>query len=164
MTLIIECIVACIVFGLVITISVLKNKELWLYEYPEVIQKRYIETHPNIDIKEPEKFTFKTLIKKIVACLIFLVILSILVYIAKARTFIDGTKNAYLIWFVVNTFDTIFLDCGLMVHYKKFRLPGTEDMDKEYKLLIKKSLIDGIYGCIIGIPVSLLTGLIIFML
>ena len=56
------------------------------------------------------------------------------------------------------------IDLGLMVHWKKFRLPGTEDMDAEYKLLNKKSLLDGIAGCLIGIPIALLTGLAIFLI
>ena len=30
------------------------------------------------------------------------------------------------------------LDLGFMVHWRKCRLPGTEDMDREYKLLTKK--------------------------
>lgn len=34
-------------------------------------------------------------------------------------------------------------------------------MDEEYKLLTKKSLLDGVYGCVIGIPIALFAGLII---
>lgn len=62
---------------------------------------------------------------------------------------------------MVNVFNTMVLDLGFMVHWRKCRLPGTEDMDREYKLLTKKSLVDGLYGCIIGIPIALITGLII---
>lgn len=65
---------------------------------------------------------------------------------------------------VVNVFDVIVIDLGVMVHWKKCRLPGTENMDQEYKLLTKKSLIDGLYGCLIGIPIALLTGLVIFLI
>lgn len=67
----------------------------------------------------------------------------------------------YCIWSVVNVFDAVVLDLGMMMHWKRCRLPGTEDMDAEYKLLTKKSLVDGVYGCIIGIPVALLAGLVI---
>lgn len=52
----------------------------------------------------------------------------------------QGALYCYCIWFAVNVFDTVVLDLGLMVHWRKCRLPGTEDMDKEYKLLTKKSL------------------------
>jgi len=36
-------------------------------------------------------------------------------------------------------FDTLVLDLGVMMHWKKCRLPGTEDMDEEYKMLTKKA-------------------------
>lgn len=61
-----------------------------------------------------------------------------MVILAGAKSFMQGTLYCYCIWFVVNAFDTIVLDLGLMVHWKRCRLPGTEDMDKEYKLLTKK--------------------------
>lgn len=98
------------------------------------------------------------------ACLIFLVLLAGMVYLAGAKAFVQGALYCYCIWFVVDVFDTLVLDLGIMVHWKKFRLSGTEDMDEEYKMLTKKSLMDGLYGCIIGIPTALLTGLIIFLI
>lgn len=94
-------------------------------------------------------------------------ILAILVgleYFAGARTFISGTVFCYTIWFVVNIFDTLVIDLGVMVHWKKCRLPGTENMDEEYKLLNKKSIMDGLYGYIIGIPIAFLSGLVILLI
>lgn len=164
MILAVECIISCILFGTFIILSVLKNQTLWINEYPEPVQKRYIELHPNSEIKEPEGLSSRVIFKKLLACLIFLILLVGMVYLAGAKSFMQGALYCYCIWFAVNVFDTIVLDLGLMVHWKKCRLPGTEDMDKEYKLLTKKSLIDGIYGCIIGIPIALLTGMIIFLI
>lgn len=164
MILTIECVVSCVLFGTFIILSVLKNQIAWINEYPKPVQKRYIELHPNSEIKEPEYLSSRVIIKKLFACLIFLILLVGMVYLAGAKSFMQGTLYCYCIWFVVNVFDTIVIDLGLMVHWKKCRLPGTEDMDKEYKLLTQKSLIDGLYGCIIGIPIALLTGLIIFLI
>ena len=65
---------------------------------------------------------------------------------------------------VVNVFDTLVIDLGLMIHWRKCRLPGTEDMDKEYQLLTPKSLMDGLYGSIIGIPIAFITGLVISLI
>lgn len=161
MVLVIECLIGCLIFGAVIILSLLKNKEFWFYEYPEPIQQRYIELHPDGKISELEGFSLKVLIKKITACLVFIVLLSGMVYFAGAKSFLQGCLFCYIIWFTVNLFDTLVLDLGLMVHWKKCRLEGTENMDEEYKLLNKKSLIDGIYGCLIGIPVSLIVGGII---
>ncbi|MGN0666147.1 MAG: hypothetical protein ACI4KF_06435 [Huintestinicola sp.] len=164
MILAIECIVSCVLFGAFIILSVMKNQTAWINEYPEPIQKRYIELHPDSEIKEPEGLSPRVIFKKLLACLIFLILLVGMVYLAGAKSFMHGTLYCYCIWFAVNVFDTIVLDLGLMVHWKKCRLPGTEDMDKEYKLLTKKSLLDGVYGCIIGIPIALLTGLIISLI
>lgn len=117
--------------------------------------------HPECEIKEPGSLSPRVVAKKLIACLIFLVLLVGMVFLAGAKTFMQGALYCYCIWFVVNVFDTIVLDLGFMVHWRKCRLPGTEDMDREYKLLMKKSLVDGLYGCIIGIPIALITGLII---
>lgn len=160
--LVVECVVSCILFGTFIILSVLKNQTAWINEYPESVQKRYIALHPDSEIKEPEGLSPRVIVKKLIACLIFLVLLVGMVYLAGAKSFMQGALYCYCIWFVVNVFDAIVLDMGLMVHWKKCRLPGTEDMDKEYKLLMKKSLMDGLYGCIIGIPIALLAGLIVF--
>ena len=76
--------------------------------------------------------------------MIFLVLLVGMVFLAGAKTFMQGALYCYCIWSVVNVFDTMVLDLGFMVHWRKCRLPGTEDMDREYKLLTKKSLVDGL--------------------
>lgn len=164
MILLIECIIGCFIFGTFIILSVLKNKEMWFHEYPQPVQKRYIELHPDSNIKQIEGLTPRVIMMKFCACIIFLILLTIMVYLAGAKTFLQATCYCYTIWFAVNAFDTIILDLGLMVHWKKCRLPGTEDMDNEYKLLNKKSLLDGIAGCIIGIPIALLTGLAIYII
>ena len=87
-----------------------------------------------------------------------------MVLLAGAASFAQGALYAYCIWFVVNAFDTFVLDLGLMVHWKKCRLPGTEDMDSAYRSLVKKSLSDGLCGCVIAIPVALCAGLLVLLL
>lgn len=164
MILAIECVVGCVLFGTFIILSVLKNQKAWINEYPEPVQKRYIELHPDCGIAEPKGLSPRVMITKVIACVTFLVLLVGLIYIAGAKSFMQGILYCYCIWFVVNVFDTIVIDLGVMMHWKKCRLPGTEDMDKEYKLLTKKSLVDGLYGCIIGIPIALLAGFIIFLM
>ena len=164
MILAVECVIGCILFGAFIILSVLKNQAAWINEYPEPVQKRYIELHPDSEIREPEGLSPRVIARKMTACLIFLVLLAGMVYLAGAKSFMQGALYCYCIWFVVDMFDTLILDLGIMVHWKKCRLPGTGDMDEEYKMLTKKSLVDGLYGCIIGIPIALLTSLIIFLI
>ena len=54
------------------------------------------------------------------------------------------------------------LDWGIFCHSKKLRIPGTEDMDKEYKdyLFHAKGAMKGI---VIGMIVAILSGVIIFL-
>lgn len=72
MILAIECVVGCVLFGAFIILSVLKNKQAWINEYPKAVQKRYIELHPESEIKEPEGLSPGVIVRKLAACLIFL--------------------------------------------------------------------------------------------
>ncbi|HBL07271.1 MAG TPA: hypothetical protein DDZ33_10180 [Clostridium sp.] len=57
----------------------------------------------------------------------------------------------------------IVLDIGLFCHSKRTRIPGTEDMDKEYKNPwhhIKGAVI----GIVIGTIVALLSGAIVHII
>ena len=164
MILTIECIAACLIFGFVFVGATLHDKEAWLHEYAPEVQKRFIEKNPDYVPKEKKQKTISLIITKCIACLIFLAILSVLVYIAGARDFYTAVVYCYIIWFVVNLFDVIVLDIGIFAHWKKVRLPGTEDMDKEYASNAGKSIKDGFVGMIIGIPIALLCGLIIMLI
>lgn len=161
MILIIECIAACLLFGVGIVGSVLYNKEMWLHEYSPEVQKRYIEKNPDYKPKEKSEKIISLIIAKITVCTLFTVLLSALAYWAGARDFGKGALYSYIIWFTVNLFDAVVLDIGILAHWKKVRLSGTEDMDKEYASNVVKSLKDGVFGVIIGIPVSCLCGLVV---
>lgn len=160
----IECLIGCVLFGSFILISVLKNPLSWIQEYPEPVQKRYIELHPESSISKVQGLTPKVILLKVLVCLVFVGLLTGMIYITGDKEFLPAFRDCYLLWFVVNAFDTFVIDFGVMVHWKKCRLPGTEDMDEAYKLLNKKSLLDGLYGCLIGIPVSILVGIGITLL
>ncbi|MGN0595642.1 MAG: hypothetical protein ACI4I6_10815 [Hominimerdicola sp.] len=164
MILIIECIVACLIFGISIVGSTLHNKVAWLHEYSPEVQKRFIEKNPDYVPKEKNKITISLIITKLIVCLIFIIILTGLVYFAGARDFKIGTLYSYIIWFVVNLFDVVVLDIGIFAHWKKVRLSGTEDMDKEYSSNAWKSIKDGIFGIILGVPISCICGFIIMII
>ena len=57
-------------------------------------------------------------------------------------------------------YDLLVLDIGLFCHSKKTRIPGTEDMDKEYRNP-RHHIIGAGTGIIIGAVVALLSGGII---
>jgi hypothetical protein len=97
-------------------------------------------------------------VKKIVAMIIFGVLLGLLVrYVNRCTTFLCGALTAYALWVVVNWFDALVLDCLWFCHDKHFVIPGTEDMTKayhDYGFHIKGALI----GMLLGIPAALVAG------
>jgi len=161
MILVIECVLACLIFGAGIVGSVLWKKEMWLQDYAPEVQKRYLELHPGFAREKERKGSAGLIIGKIAVSLLFAAILSFMAYAAGARDFLTGALYSYIIWTVVNIFDVIVLDIWLFAKWKRIRLPGTENMDKEYASNGWKSIKDGFYGVAIGIPVACLCGLII---
>lgn len=164
MILFVESIACCIVFGIVIVGSTVKRPTFWLNEYPEPIQKRYMELHPESRLSKPDGHSKRVILKKLLGSVLLLFLIFGMVYFAGARTFLQGCIYCYILWTVVNVFDTLVLDIGILAHWKKCRLPGTEDMDEEYKLLTKRSLINGLRGFVIGIPMAAVIGLITILI
>ncbi len=158
MILAIESVIACVMFSVIIVSSVLRNNEAWITEYAPEVQKRFIESNPDYKPKGRNSSTFAFVAAKLAACVFFIGILVVMVYFAGARDFLSGTLYSYIIWFVVNLFDAVVLDILVFAKWKKIRLKGTEDMDKEYASNWRKSLIDGVYGLLIGIPVAFACG------
>lgn len=87
-----------------------------------------------------------------------------MVYIAGAKRFSDGFLYCYIIWLVVDWFDVFVLDMGILANWKKVRLPGTEDMDKEYRSNNRKSIIDGFIGMAIGLMIAVIVGGLVALL
>ncbi|MDD5936630.1 MAG: hypothetical protein PUC65_13890 [Clostridiales bacterium] len=160
MVLALECVIACILFGFGIVISVIKNRTFWLEEYSPAVQERFLKCNPEFVQKPKGQRNGIRIVEKIIVCILFLMILAGMVWFAGADSFMKGAAYSYIIWFVVNLFDALVLDLGILMYWKKVRLPGTEDMDAEYTSNKKKHLMDGIYGMLIGLPVCLLVGLV----
>ena len=55
-----------------------------------------------------------------------------LAYLAGARTFLDGFMAAVFYSLALFAFDTFIIDWIFFARVKRWRLPGTEHMDKEY--------------------------------
>ena len=164
MIIFVECIIGCILFGSGIVGSVLVNKTMWLHEYAPDVREEFLRLHPEY-IKPPQKTNGISLIfTKIIVCLLFIILLSVMVYIADAKDFASAFGKCYIIWSVVNWFDVFVLDIGILANWKKVRLPGTEDMDKEYRSNNRKSIVEGFIGAGIGIAVSIIVGCVIAVL
>ncbi|WP_291580572.1 hypothetical protein [Clostridium sp. UBA6640] len=161
MILVVECIVACVVFTLMILPSQYKEPIKHIMSYPTAIRNR-VEELPQYKgiIQEKKK---KHLTVKIIAVFIFVIILATVAYFSGAKSFSEAYLHVFTLFFVVNIYDMLVLDIGIFCHSKKARIPGTEDMDKEYRSPWHH-VRGAIYGTIIGSAVALLAGGMVYFI
>ena len=156
-----ECIIGCVLFGAGVVGSVLVNKTMWLHEYAPAVREEFLRLHPEYIKAHQRPKGIGLIIAKIIVCLLFVILLSAMVHIAGAKDFPSAFGKCYIIWSVVNWFDVLVLDIGVLANWKKVRLPGTENMDKEYHSNNRKSIVEGFIGAGIGIVISMIVGYII---
>ncbi len=160
MTVIIECIILCIVFTIMVYIISRKPIDT-LYNYPPKIQERVksLKEYEGLIPTENNK-----IVKKVSASILFLIIMVlVLKYINHCTTFQESFITGFLLWSIVNLYDVIVLDIIWFCHDPYFILKGTEDMKKEYHnywFHIKGFLI----GEVLALIICSLAGIIIHFL
>lgn len=154
--LIIESVIISLLFSLGIFIPLYKNPVGQIMSYPKKIRERVESLDRYKDsIKKREK---KHLSIKILSVFIFALLLFIIAYLSGQRTFTSVTVYVFLIFLFVNLYDLIVMDLIIFRNVKAFRIPGTEDMDKEYKDPTHH-IVGFFIGCLIGLATSLIAGL-----
>jgi small-conductance mechanosensitive channel len=161
MILFVECVISCAVFTLIILPSLYKDPIKHIMSYPKEIRER-VENLPQYKdvIKVEEK---RHLSVKLIAVLIFAIVLAVVAYYSGAKNFKSAYIHVFILFFVVNIYDMIVLDIGLFCHSKRTRIPGTEDMDKEYKNPWHH-IRGAVIGIVIGTIVALLSGAIVHII
>lgn len=153
------------VFAALFTIMCFKtsggNNTTQVENYPPEIQEEYFKTHERIPTAPLSK---RVIITKSIALLGFAVILLIMAMIAGAKNFIQGFLFAFGMMAWIGAYDTFFIDWVLFANMKRFRLEGTEHMDKAYHqkwFHLKGMLFPGlVFGLIPSAAVGLLVMLI----
>ena len=157
MVILIECIVLCLVFTLMVCIMA-RNPIATLYNYPPAIQERVKSLD---EYKDKIPTNKNKVVAKLLASLIITIIVSLILrYVNGYTTFNDAFFASVIIWTVVNIYDAIVMDIIWFCHDTRFRFKGTEDMEDEYKnymFHIKQSLI----GEIIGISLCIIIALVV---
>lgn len=154
----IQCVACCLLFTLVILPAQYKDPINMIMSYPPKIIQR-VEELPQYKgtIKQREKVHIS---RKIFGLLFFVILLSGVAYLSGCRSFGTTFVHVFILFVVVNVYDLVVLDWGIFCHSKKLRIPGTEDMEKEYKdyrFHVKGACI----GILLGLVVALLSGVII---
>ncbi len=129
MVLLIESIVLCVIFTLMVYLMS-REPIKTLYNYPPKIQERVKALD---EYKDEIPTQENKIAAKIIASILFLIIICIVLrYINGYTTFLESFKCGFLLWTVVNLYDAIVLDVLWFCHDKHFVFKGTEDMVKEY--------------------------------
>ena len=161
MVFLMESILGCILFTIPLII-VSRNPLAAIHDYPPAIIQRVKEMGLIDDTQVPG--SKKVILKKVAAMLIIAALCALMVWhFNGARTFWQGTGITYALWTVVNWYDAFVIDCLWVCHSKRFRIPGTGDLEKDYLdygFHIKGSL----KGQLLGLPVALMGGIITALL
>ena len=129
MIILIESIVLCIIFTIMVYIMS-REPIKTLYNYPPKIQER-VKSLDEYKDKIPTQEN--KVAAKLGASVIFLAILYVVLrYINGYETFIESFGYGFLLWTIVNLYDVVVLDIIWFCHDKFFVFKGTEDMVKEY--------------------------------
>ena len=157
MIIIIESIILCVVFTLMVYIMS-REPIKTLYNYPPKIQER-VKTLDEYKNKIPTQEN--KIVTKIIALILFLVIICVILrYINGYTTFLESFIYGFLLWTIVNLWDVVVLDIIWFCHDKYFIFKNTEDLINEYHnywFHIKGFFI----GEILALVVCFIAGLII---
>ncbi len=130
MLLVIESIVLCLIFTLMVYIMSRKPIKT-LYNYPPKIQERVRELD---EYKDQIPTQENKIVAKCIASVLFVIILSLILrFVNGYTTFAEGFGYGFLLWTIVNAYDAIVLDIIWFCHDPYFVFKGTEDMVKEYR-------------------------------
>lgn len=126
-----ELLITIVCFTLLVTIPITINPVSFISDFPPEIQEAYYRSQ-NVE-KKKETLKKAMIVKKVAALIAALFICAWMAHIAGARTFWQGALLALSYVAVIAAFDTFILDWIFFARVKRWRLPGTEHMDQEYR-------------------------------
>ncbi len=161
MVLFIECVVCIILFTLVVVPKCIADPVGSLCDYPPAIRQRCVEL--GIIKQTDRRLTPKNILHKGLAVVVLVALLTfVLIKVNHAQTFLQGFLYSLVIWLAVTWYDALILDCIWFCHSKRVRIPGTEDMKKEYGDCMFH-IIQSCTGTLIGLPACALIGLLVML-
>ena len=129
MTVLIESVVLCLIFTLMVYAMSRKPIQT-LYNYPPKIQER-VKTLEEYKGQIPTQKN--KIAAKCAASVLFVIIISLILrFINGYTTFLPAFGWGFLLWTIVNLYDVIVLDIIWFCHDPYFVFRGTEDMVEEY--------------------------------
>lgn len=128
--LVIESILITIPFAVMVLLIENKDPESMVADYPPDIQAAYYKYTGKE--KAAEKLTLKNYVAKAVFMVVAFFVVVFLARLAGADSFWEGFLATAVYTLTIFASDTFILDWIFFPRVKRWRLPGTEHMDKAY--------------------------------
>lgn len=130
MVLLLQCVVCCLLFTLIILPAQYRDPLKMIMSYPPAVIRRVEELPQYRDsIRQREKAHIG---KKLGGLIFFVILLAAVAWFSGCRNFAAAFRHVFILFAAVNAYDLIVLDWGVFCHSRKLRIPGTEDMDEAY--------------------------------
>lgn len=155
----IECIVACLLFTLMVKIATTKRREALVNDYPPIVTDK-LRKVGLIAEKPPAKKT--DTIRKLFAFIVFAGLFALpLCYINGIETFLEGMLTAYALWLVLDWYDFLVVDVLLMPFDKFYKAAGISASHKSavwfhFKASLRGMVIGAVLAPIVGLFVMIL--------
>ncbi len=117
------------IYSVVVLKSMTGNPLRWTEHYPKNIQAAYYK-HEHYEPMHASRASF---LKKVVVVGFAIVVLSIILSLAGIQSGKMAVVISYAMWLVLVWWDCLIIKFIFFGRLKDLRLPGTEDMDSEYK-------------------------------
>ena len=159
MIFLIESLMACVLFTLLIKLISHNRQEVFTNDYPPVVADK-LRQLGLIAEKPPAKK--KDIIRKLTAMIVFALLFALLMrYVNGIETFGEAALTVYGLWLVVDWYDFLVMDILLAPFDKFYQKSGVSALDKSAVWFHFKG---SLRGMILGIFCALLVGLIVPLL
>lgn len=159
MVFLIESIVLCALFTLMIQLATWKQQVAFTNDYPPVVTDK-LRDKGLIAQKPPARRS--DYIRKAVAMVIYALLLALLLlHVNGLDGFLPAALTAYGLWLVVDWYDFAVVDVLLAPFDKFYRLSGVSAFERE---AVKFHFIHSVYGMVLGLPVAVVAGLLVMLM
>ena len=156
MVFLIECIVACALFTIMLEIMCAKRREIFTNDYPPVVVDKLRDLNV-VGQKPPTKKS--DIVRKVIAIIIYVVLFAVVLrFINGITTFLKAAITAYLLWLVVDWYDFLVIDVLLAPFDKFYKMAKVSAFEKSAVWFHFKG---SVRGMIIGLVFAPIVGLIV---
>ncbi|MCD8181521.1 MAG: hypothetical protein LUF26_08610 [Firmicutes bacterium] len=151
---IIECAALCAAFGALVIAMLFINPLSFISDYPPEIQERYYSSQRKAAAKG--RLTKMMIAKKAFFIILGLFLFALMAHITGAVSYVQSLIAVCGYIAVLAVFDIVVLDWLIFPNVKRIRLPGTEDMNAEYRQMwfhVRSTLVM-LPILILGAPIS----------